>query len=81
MQVENDCELTIATAKSRFDKVWHNQKIQWSAFLDVLQNSHETHETAEEYANMTKEQRGQVKDVGGFVGGYLEGGKRQKGKV
>ena len=81
MQVENDCELTIATAKSRFDKVWHNQKIKWSAFLDVLQNSHETHETAEEYANMTKEQRGQVKDVGGFVGGYLEGGKRQKGQV
>ena len=81
MQVEYEQPLVIATAKSRFDKTWHNQKINWSELLDVLHDSHETNETAEEYANMTKAQRGEVKDVGGFVGGYLKDGRRQKGNV
>lgn len=81
MNVNHDCQFNVAVGKSRLDKVWHNEKTTWSAFLDRLTHFTCTGETAETYQNMTKAQKGIVKDIGGFVGAYLKDGIRQKAHV
>lgn len=77
MKVRHDVSIYIATAPSRKAKQWHNEKVQWSAFIDRFTATHRTGETLAEYKAMSKEEQSQRKDVGGFVGGYLEGGSRQ----
>ena len=74
-------ELIIATAPGRKSKTWTNRKVPWLRFLEKLQKVTRTGETMAEYRRMTKAQKDARKDVGGFVGGYLEGGKRRKGHV
>ena len=53
----------------------------WSEFLDKLANTTRTRETVSDYAAMTKAERDSVKDVGGFVGGYLKNGRRSSASV
>ena len=53
----------------------------WSEFLDKLASTTRTRETVAEYAAMSKNDRDIVKDVGGFVGGYLKNGKRNNASV
>lgn len=72
-------EITVATAPSRKSAKWRNQKMTWGEFVEQLREPIRTKETVHEYRNMTKPQRDEVKDVGGFVGGYLEGGRRKRG--
>lgn len=40
-----------------------------------------TRETVREYRAMSKEEQGKVKDIGGFVGGRLNGGHRKNEAV
>ena len=40
-----------------------------------------TRETVAEYASMGKAERDNVKDIGGFVGGYLKNGRRSNAGV
>lgn len=74
-------DIIVATASSRKSKQWTNRKVPWTRFLKKLQQVARTGETTAEYRRMTKAQKDARKDVGGFVGGYLEGGKRRKGSV
>ena len=53
----------------------------WSEFLDKLSRPTRTRETVAEYAAMGKAERDDVKDIGGFVGGYLKNGKRNSASV
>jgi len=71
-----DKELTIATGNSRKQKVWKNKKLMWSELVDQLRETTRTPETVAEYANMPKSQQDDIKDNGGFVGGYLVKGSR-----
>lgn len=73
--------LTIATANSRKSTKWKNIHTTWETFAKKLLTRYDTKEKADEYKTMTKEQRSEIKDVGGFVGGFLIGGKRTKGAV
>ena len=73
--------MIIATGKSRKDTRWHNQELSWEQFITQFKEPHRTHETVREYKEMSKDQRGAVKDVGGFVGGRLRGGRRRKDTV
>lgn len=78
----NDTLFYIAVAPSRQSTNWRNVKTTWQDFLqDHLLEPCRTNETMAEYAAMKKPERDRIKDQGGFVGGYLEGGRRKKDSV
>src|SRR5690625_5488813 len=49
----------------------------WSDLAKRLSNTTRTAETYEEYRKSSKSQQDDTKDVGGFVGGTLKGGRRK----
>ena len=81
MQVKYDRKLLIALGRSRKASQWQNKEMLWSGFLDKLATTTRTRETVAEYAAMPKGERDTIKDVGGFVGGYLKNGKRNNASV
>lgn len=72
----HDKELDIATGTSRKTKTWKNKPVKWSELLSRLENTTRTAETVAEYKAMTRDQQSDIKDVGGFVGGYCNNGSR-----
>lgn len=81
IRVKNDFTIDLATAHSRVSKKWRNRHWQWSELLQRCGETKRTGETAAEYARMTREEQSNVKDVGGFVGGYLSQGIRKNTNV
>lgn len=69
-------KLNIAIGKSRHDKIWVNKQILWEDFLKRLEKTNRTHETLKEYLAMSIERQSEIKDVGGFVSGFLDKGRR-----
>ena len=80
-RVQYDGELLISTGKSRYETSWKNRRTSWSALLKKLSESVQTYETHAEYMKMPKDRQDQIKDIGGFVGGHLKGGRRVSGNV
>ncbi len=80
-KIKYDGALTIATGRSRKETEWKNREMLWSQLVDRLSRTTRTGETYEEYKKMSKAQQGQIKDVGGFVGGILKGGRRKADNV
>lgn len=76
MTVMNDKTLDIAIGNSRKTKAWKNRPTQWSALLARLEKTTRTPETVAEYKQMGRNQQSEIKDVGGFVGGYCNNGSR-----
>ena len=81
IRLNNDFSIDLATAHSRIAKKWRNRHWLWSKLLQRCSETKRTGETAAEYARMSKEEQSNVKDVGGFVGGYLSGGIRKNANV
>lgn len=81
MKLKNDFLIDIATAHSRMSKKWRNKQWRWSELVARCRETQRTAETAAEYARMSKEEQSNIKDVGGFVGGYLNGGVRKNNAV
>lgn len=81
IRLNNDFSIDLATAHSRIAKKWRNRHWLWSELLQRCSETKRTGETAAEYARMSKEEQSNVKDVGGFVGGYLSGGIRKNANV
>lgn len=81
MKVKYDHKLLIAIGRSRKASQWQNKEMLWSEFLDKLATTTRTRETVAEYAAMPKGERDTIKDVGGFVGGYLKNGRRNNASV
>lgn len=50
----------------------------WEQLVDKLKHPTITNESVGEYPALTNEERTEIKDVGGFVGGRLKGGLRRK---
>lgn len=75
--LQYDGLINIATGSSRKSVNWKNEDVLWSALVDRLQIVTRTPETQAEYKNLTKAKRDDIKDVGGFVGGRLKGGRRK----
>ena len=73
----NNRELRISTAGSRKAMQWPESTIMWSEFVERLKTPIRGTETLEQYTAMTKAQQAELKDVGGFVGGTLTGGRRK----
>lgn len=77
----HDGSLDIATGRHRREANWKNKSILWSDLLVKLSTTHRTAESFSEYAAAKKPRQDEIKDIGGFVGGYLDKGKRRKSSV
>lgn len=69
-------EFNIALGQSRNSKKWQNKIIVWEDFVKRISTTHRTAETVSEYATFKKDRQDEIKDIGGFVGGYLANGRR-----
>lgn len=73
-----DIKLGISTCKRRNDEVYSYNEVLWSSLAKRLSKTTRTSETVAEYREMTKAEQSDIKDVGGYVLGYLKDGKRSK---
>lgn len=74
--IKFDGNFDIATGLSAGSKIWKNEEISWSTFIQKLFKCHKTTETYKTFLAATKEEQTKIKDVGGYVGGYLRSGRR-----
>ncbi|WP_175414338.1 virulence-associated E family protein [Halalkalibacterium halodurans] len=79
--MQHDRQLTISSAGNRHSINWQPQTIWWSELIDRLRTVVRGTETLQEYLRMPKGQQDDLKDVGGFVGGTLSGGRRKASSV
>lgn len=73
--------IVIYTARSRLSKRWTKKEYTWQGFVKLLSKTTRTDEKYADYMQMTVEDQGSIKDVGGFVGGELLKGKRGKSTI
>lgn len=78
-KIKHDGEIHLAIGSSRTEKSWKNRTMSWAEFVERLRRPTVTQETAADYKKMPKSQQDGIKDVGGFVGGWLKEGKRKRG--
>ena len=71
----------LSVGHNRRAKTWKNIELTWPELLARLQDCKYTSETVKEYAAMTRDEQADIKDIGGFVGGAIAGGRRKKGAV
>lgn len=76
-----DGSLNLAVGMSAKTKIWKNKKYTWSELVKRLSEEHKTNETFKEFIAATKEDQFKIKDVGGYVGGYLRNGRRSPANV
>lgn len=81
MNLKNDNSIAVATGRSRKETHWRNQEIMWSQLVEKLSKTHHTPETLVEYLKADKTRQDEIKDIGGFVGGSLAGGRRKADTV
>lgn len=79
LKVTYDGEIHLAVGSSKTEKKWKNKSLSWSVFIERLNTPTITQETAEDYKKMPKSKQDAIKDVGGYVGGWLKEGKRKRG--
>lgn len=77
LKIENDGTFDLATGRSRREVHWKNKEWTWSKLVNKLSTTHRTAETHTEYMASKKGRQDEIKDVGGFVGGYLDKGRRK----
>ncbi len=80
-KIKYDRDIQYAFASSRIATNWTNHNMAWSDFMQKLSSTVRTKESLLDYNKMSKSEQANVKDVGGFVGGYLKEGKRRAGQV
>lgn len=73
--------MKISVANSRKSRYWTNKDISIDDLKSRLSSTVRTTETIEEYYKLPKGKRDDIKDIGGYVGGYLSKGRRKKGSV
>lgn len=76
MDLQYNAALDVALGNNRKTKAWKNQTMQWSELLGRMEAVTRTPETVAEYKAMGRDQQSEIKDVGGFVGGYCNNGSR-----
>ena len=81
IEIQNDGPLFIAVGNGRRELNWKNREWTWGQFLNKIKETQRTAETMAEYRKASKSRQDEIKDVGGFVGGYVNGGRRNKGSV
>lgn len=74
-------KIWISTGVSRKDMKWKNREVTWEWLIGRLGETKRTSETIEEYLEMSKDAQDSIKDVGGFVGGVIQGGRRKASSI
>lgn len=81
IRITYDGPFDIATGRSRKETHWRNRETTWGAFLNKVKETHRTAEKLSEYMASKKTRQDEVKDVGGFVGGYVNKGRRKASNI
>lgn len=81
LNIQYDGILEIATGFGANTKVWKNKKVRWSKLVAKLSEATKTNETYAQFMRASKADQGKIKDVGGFVGGFLDKGLRRKSSI
>lgn len=76
-----DRQIYISTAGSRKAKYWPAQKLTYSDLVKKLETPTRSTETLSQYLALSKSKQDDLKDIGGFVGGLLKGGRRKAENV
>ena len=75
--MNNNRMLRICVGASRKAMIWPESIISWAEFAEKLKTPVRSAETYEEYLKLPKSRQDDLKDVGGYVGGGLAGGRRK----
>ena len=73
--------IEISFGKNRHDKDWKPDYMEWEEFTELLKKVRRTTETRAEYDRMSKDDKDNIKNGRGFVGGLVKGGRRKKENV
>lgn len=79
--LQHDGTFDIALGRHRWDKSWKNREMTWQDFVIRISKTARTAETYKDYMLAKKARQDEIKDVGGYVGGYVAKGRRLKGNV
>lgn len=77
----NNRKITIATGNNRKSINWINSSLTWQEFVEKLRTPQRTNETLEEFMKLKKSEQDNLKDVGGFVGGTINGNRRKNDAI
>ena len=80
-RLHHDGSVDISVGKSRKETSWKQQRMLWSELAAKLCHAHRTAELYNDYVKAKKDRQDEIKDVGGFVGGVIVGGRRKAGSV
>lgn len=67
----------ISVGRSRLEQEWKGRALTWDELCKRLAQCKRTPESFQEYKALSRIDKGKVKDVGGFVGGTLDGPQRK----
>lgn len=81
IKIDQDGTLDIAFGKHRNSPTWKNKETSWSELVQRVSKTQITHETHAEYIAAPISRQAEIKDMGGFVGGFLINGQRKAGNV
>ena len=81
IKLKHNDSINIAIGLNVSSKVWKNTKMLWSELVNKLSKPVVTNETYKRFMEASKEEQSKIKDVGGFVGGFLTNGRREKSNV
>ena len=76
-----DTMVMIAVCEKRTDKRYRNQRWTWKDLKEKNRQVYRTTVSLAEYSSLPKAKKDELKDHGGFVGGFLQDGKRNTGSV
>lgn len=79
--MNHDRQITIMVGKSRKATQWEQRQLSVSDLYQLFATPCRSSETQAEYMALPKAQQDDLKDVGGFVGGSLNGPRRKKENV
>lgn len=79
--MDKETILEIAVAFTAQARSWKNKKISWGDFLNKIKQPVVRDITFKQFKALAKPEAAKIKDVGGYVGGYLRGGKRSPSNV
>ena len=77
MQLNNDRPIHISIGNSRKDRNWKPLTLSIGELWERLKTPSRGVETVEQYLSLNKAKQDELKDVGGFVAGTLNGGRRK----
>lgn len=79
--MSHDGTVRVSVGVGRHSTEWKNYQVPWLQLAKRLGVTKVTPETHAEYIQMHKDKQTDIKDIGGFVGGVLEGSRRLKSAV